>query len=199
MSAIILATIVAVVAVAAFFYWMGQPIRYRGQTYQDFPEFLGPWPERGADGESIFLKAERDPVQLEFRISGNGPGKELQLNVPRSSRIVPDLSALAGPFAGASVRAIGDDLEFKLPAAAPYTGSLASRAAEQVLRSLGCSGETRFTIWARGTVDLQYALAQSERIADADRGWVSRWSRRRAARLRHHLKQTKRQPPGPAA
>jgi len=183
---------------------LGRPTRYRKQRFADFPKLFGYWAESIDRGGRIFIEPEHPGVpRLGFRLVGRGSRKSLRVTVPRrrssEAELRSQLDSLASHFDQVEVVAKPRSLELRLPAAATYTASIASRAAEAAFLSLGCTAESTFTIYGSSVAfDPYYELRVTEQAAESATGVLKRWFEKRAARIRSHLRQ-RRRPGGPAA
>jgi hypothetical protein len=190
-----LLVVLLLVLVFRFLKWLGRPIRHRGRRFSDFPSFLGPWAEAMDRRATIHVEPDaRRAPRLRFRLAGRGIEKRLKVRLPTrretSDPLLAQIESLIGLFDGPVVRSRRRSVELSLPAQAPYTGSLASRAAEAAFRSFGCSDESTFTIYAeRGALfmDPYHELRSAERAATLFSGWIGRYFEARAEHLRKTL------------
>jgi len=182
-----------------FLRWLGQPIRHRGRRFEDFQSFLGPWAESFDRGASIFIEPEapRTP-RLRFRLAGRGLGKKLKVRLLRrrasEAELRSQLDGLVAMFSEPAIRERKRSFELSLPADAPYTGSVAARAAEAAFTALGCTNESTFTIYGEGgRMDPYYALRLAERLAERlPSGFWQRYFDAHARRLRATLPKQRR-------
>jgi hypothetical protein len=172
--------------------WLGRPLRHRGRRYGDFASFLGPWSESLDRKASIFIEpdAARTP-RIRFRLAGRGTHKKLKVRLPRhrstEQALLKELESLGGVFDGVYLRERPHSFELSLPAQAPFTGSVASRAAQAAFTAFGCNAESTFTIFAEGGFDPYHELRVSEQIAESTSGIISRFFEARARHLRSSL------------
>ena len=192
------------VVVYIFLSWLGRPTRHRGQRFADFPRFLGYWAESIDRGGRIFIQPEQPGVpRLGFRLVGRGDRKSLRVTLPHrrasEASLRSQLDALASHFERVEILDKPRSFELRLPAAATYTASVASRAAEAAFRTLGCTSESTFTVYGSSVAfDPHYELRITEQAAASANGVLKRWFEKRAARIRSQLSQ-RRPPSGPAA
>ena len=192
------------VVVCLFLAWLGRPTRHRGQRFADFPRFLGYWAESMDRGGRIFIQPEQPGVpRLGFRLVGRGAHKSLRVTLPRrresDAALRSQLDALTSHFDRVEILEKPRSLELRLPAAASYTASVASRAAEAAFCALGCTAESTFTVSGSSVdSDPHYELRIAEQAAESASGVLKRWFEKRAARIRSQLSQ-RRPPRGPSA
>ena len=53
-----LVALLGLVSLHAFLVWLSRPTRHRAKRFNDFPDFLGPWPEQFDRGSRILIEAE---------------------------------------------------------------------------------------------------------------------------------------------
>jgi len=201
----LIAVIAAGLVVAYLFLsWLSRPTRYRRQRFADFPKFLGYWAESIDRGGRIFIEPDQPGVpRLGFRLVGRGSRKSLRVTVPRrrasEAALRSQLESLASHFEQVQILDKPRSLELRLPAAASYTASIASRAAEASFLAFGCTADSTFTIYGSSVAfDPYYELRITEQAVDSANGVLKRWFEKRAARIRKQLPR-RRPPGGPAA
>ena len=199
--AVALAVVAALFLALLLLKWLNRPLRHRGRRFEHFHLFLDSWAESFDRGASIFVEPEAPRLpRLRFRLVGRGARKRLTVRLPHrraSSRaLLAELESLIGLFEDVALRERPRSFELSLPAQAPYTGSLASRAARAAFESLGCTAESTFTIYgeSRG-FDPYYELRLYQRLAERP-GLLQRYAEKRARRLRAALRQKGQGPPG---
>jgi len=186
MSFSLIWTALAIAGIVLGWLWLERPIRYRRQTFADLERFLGDWSDSGGDGFQIHIESRKPKVDLIATLRGEGSAKQLVVPIGAISEGAwPEIEALAEQFVGVVV----SEQELRLPGRAPYTGSVAARAAKTILAESGCKPDAHFTVFADPhSFDPHYAAELYERVSDTGDGPIQRWSRRSAKALRAEIR-----------
>jgi hypothetical protein len=178
--------------VAAVWWWLGRPVRYRNVLPQQLEEFFHQWIRKLDHGSLIFVRDEQLGHFAQFAVYRSAMTPVIQLALPEvdwSSSSFPDVRSALGR-AGFETRVESTEVEeipsfliCELPLESVDVARDAARVAEVVLDAVGSDVSAGFTVWCEGGHASDAAMSDLGVLQSHRNPIVRRWAKRRMVKM----------------